>query len=299
MATWGLAADPLTDNRYALAGGNPVSYVEWDGHAVTPDNPVTGNPQTNIMLNSTASTSSGAYAASREAGAGSSSAVSDFRRGEEAAAGQGKASLPYTPVGAKKSDWQGTPDAHKAVQDELLRRFCTNPGFLYGDACQKELPIPIPADRPLSADVAFFARGEIYEVKPDKYDQTREGRQQVDLYLSGLNSDYERKTDRGRLPFYEWQGGRVMKRWKAGREFKEFAMDYRGHRLLVRYAGHGVAAYRPDCTDTEEGCDDDLDLDKPTTWHRASTPLRWISNVFGFGLPGVRIGTPRSVVAAP
>ena len=26
----GLAADPLTGNRYALAGGNPVSYLEWD-----------------------------------------------------------------------------------------------------------------------------------------------------------------------------------------------------------------------------------------------------------------------------
>jgi RHS repeat-associated protein len=30
----GLAADPLTGNRYALAGGNPVSYVEWDGHMI-------------------------------------------------------------------------------------------------------------------------------------------------------------------------------------------------------------------------------------------------------------------------
>ena len=28
----GLALDPLTQNRYALAGGNPVSFVEFDGH---------------------------------------------------------------------------------------------------------------------------------------------------------------------------------------------------------------------------------------------------------------------------
>jgi RHS repeat-associated protein len=28
----GLSADPLTSNRYALAGGNPVSFVEFDGH---------------------------------------------------------------------------------------------------------------------------------------------------------------------------------------------------------------------------------------------------------------------------
>jgi RHS repeat-associated protein len=28
----GLSADPLTANRYGLAGGNPVGFVEWDGH---------------------------------------------------------------------------------------------------------------------------------------------------------------------------------------------------------------------------------------------------------------------------
>jgi RHS repeat-associated protein len=28
----GLSTDPLTNNRYALAAGNPVSYAEWDGH---------------------------------------------------------------------------------------------------------------------------------------------------------------------------------------------------------------------------------------------------------------------------
>ncbi len=28
----GLSLDPLTQNRYALAGGNPISYVEVDGH---------------------------------------------------------------------------------------------------------------------------------------------------------------------------------------------------------------------------------------------------------------------------
>ncbi|WP_433649102.1 DNRLRE domain-containing protein [Micromonospora zamorensis] len=33
----GLALDPLTQNRYALAGGNPISYVEVDGHMVTAD----------------------------------------------------------------------------------------------------------------------------------------------------------------------------------------------------------------------------------------------------------------------
>jgi hypothetical protein len=40
----------------ALAGGNPVSYVEWDGHVPTQDNPVSGNPQLNVQLNSPDST---------------------------------------------------------------------------------------------------------------------------------------------------------------------------------------------------------------------------------------------------
>jgi RHS repeat-associated protein len=33
LADVGLATDPLTQNRYAFAGGNPMSYVETDGHA--------------------------------------------------------------------------------------------------------------------------------------------------------------------------------------------------------------------------------------------------------------------------
>jgi YD repeat-containing protein len=53
LADLGLATDPLTQNRYALAGGNPISYVEWDGHAPTPDNPVSANPTLNVKLNST------------------------------------------------------------------------------------------------------------------------------------------------------------------------------------------------------------------------------------------------------
>lgn len=34
LADLGLGSDPLTGNRYSLAGGNPVSYVEVDGHRV-------------------------------------------------------------------------------------------------------------------------------------------------------------------------------------------------------------------------------------------------------------------------
>ncbi|MFI6259039.1 DNRLRE domain-containing protein [Micromonospora zamorensis] len=32
LSDLGLALDPLTQNRYALAGGNPISFMEYDGH---------------------------------------------------------------------------------------------------------------------------------------------------------------------------------------------------------------------------------------------------------------------------
>src|SRR5260370_10908650 len=32
MAGLSLSIDPLTQNRYDLAGGNPISFGEWDGH---------------------------------------------------------------------------------------------------------------------------------------------------------------------------------------------------------------------------------------------------------------------------
>src|SRR5258708_30777993 len=32
MADLSLSIDPLTQNRYDLAGGNPISFGEWDGH---------------------------------------------------------------------------------------------------------------------------------------------------------------------------------------------------------------------------------------------------------------------------
>ena len=50
LADLGLALDPLTQNRYALAGGNPISFVEWDGHVVDADggggSSLAPNPQT-------------------------------------------------------------------------------------------------------------------------------------------------------------------------------------------------------------------------------------------------------------
>jgi RHS repeat-associated protein len=36
LADVSLSSDPLTSNRYALAGGNPLSFIEWDGHMPIP-----------------------------------------------------------------------------------------------------------------------------------------------------------------------------------------------------------------------------------------------------------------------
>jgi hypothetical protein len=37
LSNLGLSVDPLTQNRYSLAGTNPVSFMELDGHMVLPD----------------------------------------------------------------------------------------------------------------------------------------------------------------------------------------------------------------------------------------------------------------------
>jgi RHS repeat-associated protein len=37
LTNLGLSTDLLTGNRYSLAGGNPLSFLEWDGHRLTKD----------------------------------------------------------------------------------------------------------------------------------------------------------------------------------------------------------------------------------------------------------------------
>jgi RHS repeat-associated protein len=37
LSDLGLALDPLTQNRYSFAGGNPISFAEWDGHMFAND----------------------------------------------------------------------------------------------------------------------------------------------------------------------------------------------------------------------------------------------------------------------
>jgi RHS repeat-associated protein len=37
LADLALGTDPISQNRYAMAGGNPLSYIEWDGHMALVD----------------------------------------------------------------------------------------------------------------------------------------------------------------------------------------------------------------------------------------------------------------------
>jgi hypothetical protein len=84
---------------------------------------------------------------------------------------------------------------------------------------------------------------------------------------------------KGKDPGAEITGIRA---WRPGHAFRSFHMDYKGHRILVRYAEHGVAAYRPECGDE---CDEHENVEKPTTWYTVTTPFRWLSNLV---LPGIR-----------
>jgi hypothetical protein len=75
-----------------------------------------------------------------------------------------------------------------------------------------------------------------------------------------------------------------IRAWQAGRAFRSFHMDYKGHSILVRYAEHGVATYRPECGDD---CDDPSheNVEEPTRWYTVTTPVRWLTKLF---LPGIR-----------
>jgi RHS repeat-associated protein len=42
LADLALSSDPLTSNRYGLAGGNPLSFIEWDGHMPVPSGDLGG-----------------------------------------------------------------------------------------------------------------------------------------------------------------------------------------------------------------------------------------------------------------
>jgi RHS repeat-associated protein len=53
LANLSLSIDPLTQNRYDLAGGNPISFKEWDGHMLLPDGGGTAAPDASGAIQST------------------------------------------------------------------------------------------------------------------------------------------------------------------------------------------------------------------------------------------------------
>ncbi len=71
----GLALDPLTQNTYALAGGNPISYMEYDGHMLIADGGGGGSTSTNPTT-STSGASSGSSGS--ESGGGGDSGNPDW-----------------------------------------------------------------------------------------------------------------------------------------------------------------------------------------------------------------------------
>jgi len=64
VADIGLSNDPLTANRYALAAGNPLSFLEWDGHMLISD----GGGGSDPSPNPTATVLRSTYTAIREGG---------------------------------------------------------------------------------------------------------------------------------------------------------------------------------------------------------------------------------------
>jgi hypothetical protein len=180
--------------------------------------------------------------------------------------------------------------------------------------CEKEFRFPMGmatyGKHYGKADLALLHSGEIYDVKPDHPDPIRKGRKQVADYvtvLEGQRKNCNPNAQTGLLALachgdpslydmlqeiiFDGETNEIRRdppgpAWHAGKGFEPFHMDYKGHRILVRYAGGGVAAYRPDCDPQE--CDSDHDfrkIDQPTTWHTLTTPFRWLNNIF---LPGIR-----------
>ena len=67
LANLGLSGDLLTQDRYALAGGNPLSFIEWDGHMLTADGGGGGDSSPAPTGYSSGSGSSGSGSASSQA----------------------------------------------------------------------------------------------------------------------------------------------------------------------------------------------------------------------------------------
>jgi RHS repeat-associated protein len=140
-----LSTDPLTGNRYALAGGNPVTFEEWDGHVAFAEGGGTASP----------SPKPGTYAVDREQ-PNSGSAVQSFadvREQDRPAAltvGQGAT------FGAATAAREGGPYGVSLNRPAATRILPIGPPLVSAGACPK-LALPVYA----SLDTRGSSRGEI------------------------------------------------------------------------------------------------------------------------------------------
>lgn len=163
-------------------------------------------------------------------------------------------------------------------------------GFFAIERCAKDLRMPDKTGEPMwqqkEADLAIASTGEIYEVKPDSRGEIRQGQIQVQDYMRWLNGAIDLGREEYMIGIFDRDPNR---RWHPGKKFNEFSFDYKGHRVSVRYAEGGVAAYRTE--ECGEECDESelQKAENPTFWYRVFS----IPEKFFFG---VRVRLP---VSAP
>jgi hypothetical protein len=126
------------------------------------------------------------------------------------------------------------------------------------------------------ADIAVFKTGAVYEVKPHFPWKITEAKRQIAGYLELLNQSLQSGDPKYQTGIFS-KGPKPQ--WRKGEEFDEFSMDFRGHRLLVKWVEPGIVTYRPDC---DPDCDAELNISRPTIWHI-------FKSVFSIPVPGVTL----------
>jgi len=119
-----LTLDPITQNRYAMASGNPVTYEEWDGHVVL------------YGSNGGAAESP----APSKAGWGDEDALT---RTSAAFTGSPPLSGSFGPEG-----WVGGPGVHDEALRQLLEHLCPNFAFLPWYNPRHDCTADLSKDRP-------------------------------------------------------------------------------------------------------------------------------------------------------
>jgi hypothetical protein len=142
-------------------------------------------------------------------------------------------------------------------------------GFSALERCARDLRMPDKTGEPMwqkrEADLAIASTGDIYDVKPQNQSEILQGRRQVKDYMYWLNNAIDLGKEDYMIGIFDRDPNH---RWHEGTWFSAFDFHYNGHRVFVRYAGGGVAAYRTE--ECGEECDES-ELQKaedPTFWDR-------------------------------